>query len=34
VTTGMDGLRVVQITLAMIQSAGEGRIIKIDPITV
>ncbi|HAI99843.1 MAG: hypothetical protein CL702_03565 [Chloroflexi bacterium] len=34
VATGMDGLRVVQITLAMIQSAREGRIIKIDPITV
>jgi 1,5-anhydro-D-fructose reductase (1,5-anhydro-D-mannitol-forming) len=32
--TGMDGLRVVEVTLAMIQSAREGRTVKIEPVTV
>ena len=34
VATGMDGLRVVQVTLAMIQSAREGRTVKIEPVDV
>ena len=34
VATGMDGLRVVQVTLAMIQSAREGRTIKIEQVEV
>jgi predicted dehydrogenase len=32
--TGLDGLRVVQVTLAMIASAREGRTVKIEPLTV
>ena len=32
--TGMDGLRVVEVTLAMIRSAREGRTVKIEPVTV
>lgn len=32
--TGIDGLRVVEITLAMIQSAREGRSVKVSPIPV
>jgi 1,5-anhydro-D-fructose reductase (1,5-anhydro-D-mannitol-forming) len=32
--TGLDGLRVVQVTLAMIESAREGRTVKIRPFTV
>ena len=32
--TGLDGLRVVQVTLAMIASAGDGRKVKIEPLTV
>ena len=32
--TGLDGLRVVQVTLAMIASARDGRTIKIEPLTV
>jgi 1,5-anhydro-D-fructose reductase (1,5-anhydro-D-mannitol-forming) len=30
--SGLDGLRVAQVTLAMIQSASEGRIIRIEPV--
>jgi 1,5-anhydro-D-fructose reductase (1,5-anhydro-D-mannitol-forming) len=32
--TGLDGLRVVQVTLAMIASAREGRTVKVEPLTV
>jgi 1,5-anhydro-D-fructose reductase (1,5-anhydro-D-mannitol-forming) len=32
--SGLDGLRVVQVTLAMIQSASEGRTVKIEPVAV
>jgi 1,5-anhydro-D-fructose reductase (1,5-anhydro-D-mannitol-forming) len=32
--TGLDGLRVVQVTLAMIASARQGRSVKIEPLTV
>ena len=32
--TGIDGLRVVEITLAMIRSAREGRTVKISPVDV
>lgn len=32
--TGLDGLRVVQVTLAMISSAKEGRTVHLEPITV
>ena len=32
--TGLDGLRVVQVTLAMIASARDGRTVKIEPLTV
>ena len=32
--TGLDGLRVVQVTLAMIESARDGRTVKIEPLTV
>jgi 1,5-anhydro-D-fructose reductase (1,5-anhydro-D-mannitol-forming) len=32
--SGLDGLRVVQVTLAMIASAREGRTVKIEPLTV
>ena len=32
--TGLDGLRVVQVTLAMIESATHGRTVKIEPLTV
>jgi 1,5-anhydro-D-fructose reductase (1,5-anhydro-D-mannitol-forming) len=32
--TGLDGLRVVQVTLAMIASAREGRTVSLTPITV
>lgn len=32
--TGLDGLRVVQVTLAMIASARDGRKVKIEPLTV
>ena len=32
--TGMDGLRVVQITLALIESAREGRSVKLEPVEV
>ena len=32
--TGLDGLRVVQGTLAMIASARDGRTVKIEPLTV
>ena len=32
--TGLDGLRVVQVTLAMIASARDKRTIRIDPLTV
>ena len=31
---GLDGLRVVQVTLAMIESARDGRTVKIEPLTV
>ena len=31
VATGLDGLRVVEVTLAMIESARTGRTVKIDP---
>ena len=31
--TGLDGLRVVPVTLALIASAGEGRTVKIEPLT-
>ena len=34
VGTGMDGLRVVQVTRAMIQAAREGRTVKIEPVEV
>lgn len=33
VATGLDGLRVVEVTLAMIESAGTGRTVRIDPVT-
>ena len=32
--TGMDGLRVVEVTLAAIESARTGRVVKIDPVQV
>jgi 1,5-anhydro-D-fructose reductase (1,5-anhydro-D-mannitol-forming) len=32
--TGLDGLRVVQVTLAMIESARDGRTVRIEPLTV
>ena len=32
--TGLDGLRVVQVTQAMIESARDGRTVKIEPLTV
>jgi 1,5-anhydro-D-fructose reductase (1,5-anhydro-D-mannitol-forming) len=32
--TGLDGLRVVQVTLAMITSAREGRAVNVEPVTV
>jgi len=32
--TGLDGLRVVQVTLAMIASARDGRTVKVAPLTV
>ena len=32
--TGIDGLRVVEITLAMIQSAREGRTVKVNQVEV
>jgi predicted dehydrogenase len=32
--TGLDGLRVVQVTLAMIESARDGKTVKIEPLTV
>lgn len=32
VATGIDGLRMVQVALAMIQSAKEGRTVKIAPV--
>jgi predicted dehydrogenase len=32
--TGLDGLRVVQVTLAMIESARDGRTVTIEPLTV
>ncbi len=32
--TGLDGLRLVQVTLAMITSAREGRTVKLEPLTV
>ena len=32
--TGLDGLRVVEVTLAMIKSAREGRTVKIEPVAV
>ncbi len=34
VATGVDGLRVVEVTLAMIESASTGRTVKIDPVMV
>ncbi len=32
--TGIDGLRVVEVTLAMVESARSGRIVRIDPVEV
>ena len=32
--SGMDGLRVVEVTLAMVESARSGRTVSIDPVTV
>ena len=32
--TGLDGLRVVQVTLAMIASARDGRTVKLEPLAV
>jgi len=32
--TGLDGLRAVQVTLAMIESAKHGRTVKVEPLTV
>ncbi len=34
VASGIDGLRVVEVTLAMIESARTGRAVKIDPVEV
>ena len=34
VATGVDGLRVVEVTLAAIESARSGRIVKIDPVAI
>ena len=32
--SSLDGLRMVQVTLAMIESARDGRTVKIEPLTV